>query len=100
VHHAVDAVFQFDERAVVGEVADLAADAGARPGSCGGPCLHGLVSSWRMPSEIFCSSLLKPRTTASTSWPTLRMSEGFCDALGPGQLGDVDEAFDAALRSR
>src|SRR6266542_626070 len=37
---------------------------------------HGFVSSWRRPNEIFCSSLFTPSTTASTSWPTLRISEG------------------------
>ena len=37
---------------------------------------HGLGSSWRMPSEIFCSSFWMPSTTASSSWPTLRISDG------------------------
>jgi hypothetical protein len=50
-----------------------------------------------MPSEIFCSSLLTPSTTASTSSPTLSTSEALGDALGPGHLGDVHQALDARL---
>ena len=36
-----------------------------------------------------------PSTTASISWSGLRTSDGLGDALGPGEFGDVDEAFDA-----
>ena len=92
--HAVDAFLQFDERAVAGEVANLALDRGCRSVNFFSISSHGLVSSWRRPREIFCSSLLMPSTTASISWPTLRTSDGR-DALGPGKFGDVDEAFDA-----
>jgi hypothetical protein len=37
-----------------------------------------------------------PSTTAWISWPISRTS-GAGDALGPGELGDVDEAFDAGF---
>ena len=67
VDHAIQAFFQFDESAVAGEVANLAFD--VVPGGYFSSALsHGLVSSWRMPSEIFCSSRLMPSTTASISW--------------------------------
>ena len=38
-----------------------------------------------------------PSTTASISWSGLSTSDGLGDALGPGQFGDVDQAFDAGL---
>ena len=50
-----------------------------------------------MPSEIFCSSLLMPSTTASISWSGLEHVGGLGDALGPGHFGDVDQALDAGL---
>ena len=37
---------------------------------------HGLLSNWRRPKEIFCSSLFTPSTLASTTWPTLSTSAG------------------------
>ena len=96
VDHAVHAFFQLDEGAVAGEVANLALDAGAG-GYFSSALSHGLASSWRMPREIFCSSRLMPSTTASISWSGLSTSDGLGDALGPGQFGDVHEAFDAGL---
>ena len=76
VDHAVDAFFQFDEGAVGGHVADLALDLAADRDSAVSISSHGFGSSWRTPREIFCSSLLMPRTTASTSWPTVSTSDG------------------------
>ena len=75
VDHAVDAFLEFDERAVAVRLRTLPLTLGA------GRVLaryssHGLVSSWRTPREIFCSSLLTPSTTASISWPTVSTSAG------------------------
>ena len=38
-----------------------------------------------------------PSTTASISWPTFEHVGRTGDALDPGEFGNVDEAFDAAL---
>ena len=52
------------------------------------------VSCFR-PREIFSSFSLKSRTTTSTSWPTVRCSDGM-GALAPGDVRDVEQALDAA----
>ena len=75
VDHSVDAILEFHERAVSGHVANLALDRLPMVNFFS-ISSHGLGSSWRKPSEIFCSSLFTPSTTASTSWPTLRISAG------------------------
>ena len=96
VHHAVDAIFQFDERTVVGEVAHLAADASA----------HGVVVADLFPRIGFELAdaerdllffLVEVEDDRVDFLADLEDVRRLLDALGPGEFGDVDEAFDAAF---
>jgi len=96
VHHAVDAVFQLDEGAVVGEVAHLAADAGA----------HGVVVADLLPrigleladaERDLLLFLVEVEDDRVDFLADLEDVGRLLDALGPGEFGDVDEAFDAAF---
>ena len=51
-----------------------------------------------MPSEIFCSSRLMPSTMRLDFLVLLEHVGGLGDALGPGQFGDVHQAFDAGFQ--
>jgi len=96
VHHAVDAVLELDEGAVVREVADLAADAGA----------DRVVVADLLPRiglELADAEgdllllLVDVEDDGVDFLADLEDVGRLLDALGPGELGDVDEAFDAAL---
>jgi hypothetical protein len=68
VEQAVDAGLDLDERAVVGEVADLALDDRAG-GYFSETSSQGLTSVCFMPRLISCLFLSMSRTTTSTSSP-------------------------------
>jgi hypothetical protein len=76
VQQAVDAGLDLDERAVVGEVADLALDDGAR-GVLLATSSQGLTSVCFMPRLISCLFLSISRTTTSTSSPGSTTSLGW-----------------------
>ena len=95
--HAVDAFFQLHERAVSGEVADLALDAGA-----------GRVLARddfpRIGVELADAEgdlLVFLADAEDDGFDFLALREhigGTRNALGPAELGNVDEAFDARTR--
>ena len=94
--HAVDAFFEFDEGAVGGEVADLALDRGAdRVADL------DLVPRVRLELADAERDLLLVDADAEHDGLDLLVELEHVartgDALDPGQLGHVDEAFDAAL---
>src|SRR5260370_21068935 len=97
VDHAIQAFFQLDERAIAGEIANAAFD--ARPGRI---FLEGLVP--RVGLELADAEgnlLLFAVDTQDDGLDLLIRLEhvrGFGDALGPGKLGHVDQAFDARLQ--
>ena len=94
VDHAVDAFFEFDEGAVGGEVADLALDLradrvavldvvpgiGVELADAEGDLLLFLVDAEHDGFDFLADGEHVGRAR---------------DALGPGEFGDVDEAFDA-----
>ncbi len=96
VNHAVDALFQLHERAVSGEVADLALDAGA------GRVLRG-DNFPRVGVELADGEgdlLVFLADAEHDRLDFLALGEhigGTRDALGPGEFADVHEAFDAGL---
>ena len=96
VDHAVNAFFQFDERAVAGEVANLAFDLRAD-----GVFRRGAVP--RIGFELADAEgdfLLLAVDAEHDGFDFLVLLEhvaGLGDALGPGKFGDVDEAFDAGF---
>src|SRR5579884_314019 len=96
VQQAIDAFFDFDEGAVVGEVADLAGDDGARR----------IFFREQRPRIRFgllhaeADFLLGLVDVEDHHFDLLADADHFArvvDALGPGHFGDVDEAFDAFL---
>ena len=99
VDHAVDAFFEFDEGAVGGHVADLALDAGADR-----VAVFDLVPRIRLEladAEGDLLLLLVDAEHDGLDFLADREHVGRAgDALGPGELGDVDEAFDALARFR
>ena len=96
VDHAVNAFFQFDERAVAGEVADLALDLGAD-----GIFRRGVVPRIGFQlADAEGNFLLLAVDAEHDRFDFLVLLEHvarFGDALGPGKFGDVDEAFDAGF---
>ena len=95
VHQAVDVLFDLDEDAEVGEVADLALDLGADRVVLG-QLVQGLVSICFRPSEMR-RARDRRRAPSRRPSPTLRIFDGMLDALAPRHLGDVDQPFDARL---
>ena len=96
VHHTVDALFEFDEGAVGGHVAHLAANTSA----------HRVVVANHIPrvrlelAEAERDLLLVFLDTEDNRVQLLTDLEqlgGLGDAFGPGHLGDVHEAFDAGF---
>ena len=97
VDHAIDAFFELNKRAVSGEVADLALDAGA-----------GRVLARddfpRIGIELADAEgnlLVFLADAEHNGFDFLALREdvgGTRDALGPAELGDVDEAFDARFQ--
>src|SRR5471030_2022495 len=95
--HAVDALFEFDERAVGGQVADLALDAGA------GRVLARDDFPW-VGVELADAEgdlLVFLADAEHDGFDFLALGQhvgGTRDPLGPGEFGDVDEAFDARFQ--
>ncbi len=94
VQEAVDAFFDFDESAVVGEVADLAGDdsaGGILLGEQGPGVGFGLL-------HAEADFLLGLVDVEDDHFDLLADADHFArvvDAFGPAHFGDVDEAFDA-----
>ena len=97
VDHAVDAFFELDERAVGGEVADLALDAGAGRVLARDdfPRIGVELADAEGDLLVFLADAEHDR------FDFLALGEhigGTRDALGPGEFGNVDEAFDARFQ--
>ena len=97
VQQAVDALLDLDEGAVVGQVANDAADDGAGRILLG-DLVPGLGWTCFMPSEISCLSLLMLRTCTSILSPMCTSSLGWLMRLRPAHLADVDQTLDARLQ--
>ncbi len=96
VDHAVDAFFEFHERTVSGEVADLALDGGAdRVAELDlVPWIRLELADAERDLLLLLADAENDRIDFLTDLENVGRTG---DALGPGELGDVDEAFDAGL---
>jgi hypothetical protein len=96
VDHAVNAFLQFDKRAVAGEVAHLALDLGAD-----GYLVSACPTDWLSKLADAEGNLLLLAVDAEHDrfdfLVLLEHVAGLGDALGPGQFGDVHQAFDAGF---
>ena len=96
MNHAIEALLQLDESAVAGEVADLASETGAR-----GIFLRGFVPGVGFELAQAQGDFLL--VTVDAEHDGFNLLVGFehvrrlGDAFGPGEFGDVDQAFDARL---
>ena len=96
VKESIDALFQFDESTVIGEVADFALHGGSwRVLGCdivpgiGGGLLHS--------QGDFLFLLVDAQNDDLHLVTDIDQFGGVIDALGPGHLADVDESFDAVF---
>src|SRR6185312_9599646 len=96
VQKPVDAFFDLDERAVVGDVADLALDDRARRILLG-HALPGVLLDLLHAERDFLLVLVDLQHLHLHALILRDHFAGVIDALGPGHLGDVDQAFDAFL---
>ena len=94
VDHAVDAFFQFHERAVSGEVADLALDLGAdrEAGVDVVPWIGVELADAEGDLALFLADAEHDGLDLLADGEHVGRTG---DALRPGEFGDVDEAFDA-----
>lgn len=94
VDHAVDIVFDFDECAVAGHVADFAFDAasGRILLSEDFPRIAGLLTETEGDLLAF---LVDVENDSFDFFANADDIAGLGDALGPGHFGDVDQTFDA-----
>ena len=96
VHHAVDALLELDEGTVGGHVAHLAADAGADRVVVADHVPRVGLQLAEAEGDLLVV-LLDAEDDRIELLTDLEQLGGLGDALGPGHLGDVDEALDARL---
>ena len=98
VDQSIDAVFDLDERAEVGQVANAAFNRARPPGYLSCKLSHGFVASCRMPSEMRRSVRIDAEHDAFHLVADIDQLRRMLHPLGPGHLADVDQAFDALLQ--
>ncbi len=94
---AVDAVFDFDEGAKVGEVADAALD-DCSGGITLGEVLPGIVEQLLHAQRDAAVSGIDAEDDGIDLVARLDQLGGVLEALGPGHLREVNQAFDALLQ--
>ena len=96
VQQAVDALFDLDEGAVVGEVADGPLDHRARR-VLAGDLVPGVDLGLLHAQGDFLLVLVDPQDDDLDLVADVDQLAGVVDPLGPAHLGDVDQALDALL---
>src|SRR4051812_13731361 len=97
VDHTIQAVFQLDESTVAGEVANLAFDVAAGRIPVQGP-IPGVTFQLADSKGDLLLFTVDPEDDRFDFLIGLENIRRFGDALGPGQLGDVDQTFNARFQ--
>ena len=97
VQQAVDALFDLDEGAVVGEVADRALDHGARRIAVG-HAVPGILLGLLHAQGDLALLLVDLQHDDFDLVVDLHQFAGMADAAGPGHLADVHQALDALFQ--